>query len=325
MKTFLSILGLVCVALGAGCGNSVSIGGGAGGSELSGSATSGQGGVGPGSTGGPGTTSAASTGSAGGSSNNACVDLPVTGPTECPAVWNPDEFNHGLPCNMPNGTTCVFDDPGSGWHACTCGCLTENELYCFGVSGGPNCPASAPAHGSSCAGLLGVTCSYYPKTQCSCLQNGTWKCKETDMEFHCLDPAPSASPPSGVAPSTLIKDLSPTDAEAWCTWYMNAYPPGGQLPPDYPPQNGEAWGGASMSCGELGCLQHLKVEHCVKNLELSACEATLVQLEDCVRTIFRQCTLEGHGCGPFRACGSACDTTIIQVDGSAGDCGVPIE
>jgi hypothetical protein len=124
--------------------------------------------------------------------------------------------------------------------------------------------------------------------------------------------------PSGVAPSTPIKDL-------WCTWYADSYPPGGQVPSNFPPEDGKVWGGASMGCGpDMGCVQHVKVEYCVQNLQISACGATLEQLEDCVRTIFRQCSLEGHGCGPLRACGSACDDTIVQLS-DAGFCELPIE
>ena len=270
---------------------------------------------------GGGTTSATSGGmSTGSGTPSECGQTAPSGPTECPPEWT-SEVNDKMPCAMPPGTTCAYAQP-NGWQACTCGCTTENEFSCYGEFGGPNCPASPPATGSSCASTLGISCPYYPDTMCTCLQNGTWQCMDDFNDWPCASPSPVNTSPSGVVPDALVKDLSDADRTAWCSWYMNAFPPGGQLPPDYPAENGYAWGGATMGCS-VGCVQHLKVEHCVQNLGLGACAATLGELEDCVRTIMNSCQLVGHGCGPLHACG--CDTTIVQGGDQDGSCKVPVQ
>jgi hypothetical protein len=245
------------------------------------------------------------------------------GPTECPAESGDI---HAKPCSMPSGTTCVYPQPGGGWNACTCGCVNEFEFSCYGEGGGTYCPAEQPTPGSSCASALGSTCAYFPSTRCDCPPaTGQWECQPSMEDWPCLSPPQPNSDPSGVAPTTPVKDLSPAEVTEWCTWNQDAYPSGGALPPNYPAKDGYAWGGGHVSCPEAGgCVQHLKVEHCVQNLALSTCEATLLELEDCARTMMNMCQRVGHGCGPLRrACG--CSTTIVQLGDSFDSCSVPVE
>jgi hypothetical protein len=259
----------------------------------------------------------------GGGEPEVCGEVEAEGPTECPAEWTP-ELADGEPCSMPKGTTCMHRNPMGGWFAVTCGCFVENEFTGYGVSGGsPSCPAEPAPNGSSCDDAIGV-CFYFPNTICSCQPSGTWECgpDSAGTDWPCVSMNPPNTNASGIAPETPVKDLSTAEATAWCAWYENAF--GGGAVPDYPVTDGYAWGGAVIGCAvDVGCVQHITVEHCVQNLSISSCTARLIELEECARTVMNQCLLVGHGCTALHGCG--CDTTIVQAGYESSDCRVPVE
>jgi hypothetical protein len=221
-----------------------------------------------------------------GSGRLTCGVITPSGPSACPAQWTP-EIDEQLPCNLPSGTICDYRE-NDGWFACACGCRDEGLFSCDRNNswGGP-CPASPPTPGS----------------------------------------ASNAPPPSCIAADQPVKDLSDADMQAWCQWYLDTWPPGNKPEPKFVSiENGYVWGGASTARHDpFMCIQHLSVEYCKANLQISQCDATLGQVEDCVRTLWNGTMLVGYGCTPLQQCG--CESTIVQFTqlSSIGSCAVPIQ
>ena len=112
--------------------------------------------------------------------------------------------------------------------------------------------------------------------------------------------------------SKRIKDLSADEAGAWCAWFSRVFPlAGGPTPGDRPVDpDGFASGYGAIGCETLGiCTEHLSVNHCVANLAILPCEATIAELDGCVGVMWGYCQLPER-CAPFLAA-PACLGTII--------------
>jgi hypothetical protein len=117
---------------------------------------------------------------------------------------------------------------------------------------------------------------------------------------------------SGVDPSKRVKDLSADEARAWCEWFSRVFPlAGGPTPEDVPVEPGGFVSGyGAIGCETLSvCTVHLSVNHCVGNLALEPCEATLAELDSCLGVMWGFCQLPER-CEPFLAA-PACSETII--------------
>jgi hypothetical protein len=125
---------------------------------------------------------------------------------------------------------------------------------------------------------------------------------------------------SGVDPSKRINELSADEAKAWCGWFSLAFPFAG---PPLPEDNivdpgGFVSGYGAIGCEAIGvCTEHLSVNHCVANLTIQPCQATLTELDDCVGVMWGLCQLPER-CDAFLAAPS-CLGSIV---GTLADPGV---
>lgn len=137
---------------------------------------------------------------------------------------------------------------------------------------------------------------------------------------------------SGGDSAHRVRDMTTTEARAWCDRYVNVrYPSASGSPPTRPmddpfhnPVNGYVVGYAASYCWQLepggGCAVQPTVDDCVTNLLHAPCEATVGDLDDCVDSYFltntgsvvQQCTVVGQGCGPFKAAAHCSETVIMS-------------
>jgi hypothetical protein len=250
-------------------------------------------------------------------------------PPECPSTKPTDDS----PCS-PEGTMC-----GYWWTDATSG----NELYeflgCWAVSsttiqwtqwGGIQgegiavpCPEVQPENGSAC--VIGQSCVYPSPTHCEC--NGStrqWTCQPTNII------TPDA--PTSLDQTKLVKDLTDTDRETFCTWFARGNSPSDfPLPPDQPPNaDGTAVAGCATGnqpiCAGTMAFQ-LPVNLCKMNLAISTCEAPLSDLVDCAHTMFQECWPAPHGCARYFGT-PGCSGTLGKegIDGGANsDCVLQVQ
>jgi hypothetical protein len=141
---------------------------------------------------------------------------------------------------------------------------------------------------------------------------------------------PSQSAVSPLAPSLLVKDLSASEANDWCTWYVTSRwikpdgtPGGASGPASAPVIDGftcpsSQSGAGCVSDGQSPelCLAITSIEQCVQNLQRRPCAAPISELDACVHAMadFRgpddpaSCT---DDCAVFRARDN-CDATVVQ-------------
>jgi hypothetical protein len=134
------------------------------------------------------------------------------------------------------------------------------------------------------------------------------------------DPAPlgvglAGQDTSGVDPSKRIKELSADEAQAWCGWFSRVFPfAGPAMPEDMPVDPGGFVSGyGTIGCEAINvCTEHLSERHCVANLQIQPCEATLSELDSCVGVMWGLCALEER-CEPFLAEPSCLGTIVATL------------
>jgi hypothetical protein len=137
---------------------------------------------------------------------------------------------------------------------------------------------------------------------------------------------PSSGPPRTGA-DRQVRDMTATEAEAWCSNYVNVVyqngsgdPPTGpgEYPGYYYPAYVESY--ATTWCQELipggGCVTQPSLADCVTNLLHAPCEATITSMNDCVASFFNsvgdaRCVPVGAGCTAFSAT-PHCEQTVIM-------------
>jgi hypothetical protein len=254
---------------------------------------------------------------------------------ECPADLS--SINDATACSLPSDVVCAAQSSEGGWQACTCGCEHVGQWTCTSTSGpGPACPLEQPANGSACSGFEDAGCPYFPSNTCNCnTTTHAWICgadaDKTAEQWGCLSPSSPSSDPPGVDPNKTIADLNDADAHAWCTWFVTSvYTDNGAAPPPdrMVSADGTVTGYASIiGCSSSPlCIERLSIDHCVANLKLSACTATVKQLDDCVHTMVNECHAVGQGCDAYMT-QTSCDQTIVRTIDPAteGDCKIPVQ
>jgi hypothetical protein len=176
----------------------------------------------------------------------------------------------------------------------------------------------------------GLGC-YYPALDCKCGTGAAWSCEVKGGPAALVGQLPVAMQPlcapAAVDDSKQVKDLSDTEALAWCQWYAQAgervYPHvNPNDPPDEVTEYGSSWG---YPFGQPLCIPELPPELCVKNLRTQPCTATLQELGSCLETIRAgRGGWVGSGCGPLLG-NPTCSRIIVQQRESADICPVPIQ
>lgn len=141
------------------------------------------------------------------------------------------------------------------------------------------------------------------------------------------EPIQSRSAASPLSATLLVKDLSTSEATAWCAWYNgSAFP--GFVSPTGGPEPVEVSdgftcpGGSSQGtmCGNrdtnMLCAQTIATAQCVQNLQRRPCEAPIAELDACVHAVLHPLEASPTGdcvdtCAVFRGRPS-CDETIVQ-------------
>lgn len=252
---------------------------------------------------------------------------------ECPA----DLLHLGsTACALPSDVVCAEQHSDGGWAACNCGCESAGQWSCISWgNAGPLCPLQQPAQHGSCSGFEGAKCSYFPETACECgTTTHVWSCGvEADAmsnSWKCLSPSPPGSDPPGIDPTKTIATLTDAEAQAWCTWFVTSvYPQNGAAPPPdrMVSADGTVSGYAALACNEdpFLCVERLSIDHCVANLKLDGCSATVRQLDDCVHTLTNDCKAVGQGCDAYIAAPSCGRTIVTAVDQTSGNCKLPVQ
>lgn len=139
-----------------------------------------------GGAGGDGATSggAAPAAGAGGSGNTATV-LPWGGTAshECPDTLLNRGSGPGILCEVGEGVTCADAD-----HRCECGALTFEGAPWRCVPSRPDCPATLPEDGASCAEL--EFCDFVrdgARWRCDCTDDG-WSCRDVNTSCSLFGP-----------------------------------------------------------------------------------------------------------------------------------------
>jgi hypothetical protein len=255
------------------------------------------------------------------------VDEEPSSTWEGNAVDCPSEVPLGEPsCDLAEGQLCAYNTPdafNAGYvEQRLCGCWEssagERRFHCYEGSSAPyECPAAEPANGQSCVGLFGAECSYPERTSCHCAADtGQWTCTEWE---HSVD-----APPSSVDPNKPINTLTPSERAEWCDWFASARL-GEGFPEDPPPSidengyifnNGCSYGSAFMCAAAVPSIPSAT---CEANLALSACDAPIAELSDCVTTVYDACWPSPHGCARYLE-RPGCDGTVVRAysEGSAG-------
>lgn len=151
---------------------------------------------------------------------------------------------------------------------------------------------------------------------------------------------------AGIDDSKIVATLTDEEASAWCTWYVDAFPPGDQPPPEPQPPDPEfpgfAIGYQSFDCSNPGpmsvsgiCIARPTVEECVVSLQRMPCNAPLLELNSCVLTMFA-CSdpsvaqqeqdqwVVGHGCSRLWDF-PLCWHTVVQMPAQTTGCGIWLE
>jgi hypothetical protein len=191
------------------------------------------------------------------------------------------------------------------------------------------CPAGAlPETGSDCSGLHRTACVYPVQNECTCadpneaVPHPAWQCHDP---LHAGNPAVAGladlpmSAADGVPGDKEIKDLSDTEAAAWCNWFYKLY--NGDVGVPIPEIDADGYIAAIGTVSGSTFFARAcvpvppPVEFCVMNLRVQPCEATVDELTDCVRTLHDNPGFGNlpspHGCGRFLE-GAHCDGTIVQ-------------
>jgi hypothetical protein len=232
------------------------------------------------------------------------------------------------PCDIAQGTVCAYlnDDPSNAnqsvYAECTCmqfcGASAATLWACEGVtSGRVTCPATQPESGSSCFGKKGQSCHYPIKTTCDCPavpSDDTWHCQQDVGTGRLL------KAPTGVDAAKPVKDLSDSERQAWCSWFVEQPEPGFPALPEpvaddqgfYTP-NG-CFASSSYVCGATSS-QDLPQSACVANLALSTCEQPVSFLTQCVQWM-RGAPGATRGCGGYLQA-PGCNGTIVTAGGLA--------
>lgn len=124
---------------------------------------------------------------------------------------------------------------------------------------------------------------------------------------------------SGVDPGKRIKDLSAEEAKAWCGWFSLVFPfAGDPLPEDrVVDPSGFVSGYGAIGCETIHvCTEHLSVDHCVANLAIQPCTATVTELDSCVGVMWGLCQLPER-CEVFLA-EPSCLGSIVGTLGEPG-------
>ncbi len=222
-------------------------------------------------------------------------------------------LGYGASCdNVPEGTSCFFPANKYGERdACYCGCKIEGRWTCESTRArfDKDCPRLMPADGSVCDLDVARTCAYYPDVECRCFPEEGWYCPRKGQVASCSNPPIWSGPPPPIDEKTLIKDLTDDEAAAWCAWHAqiigsNPY----EVPPTYDgwvtawevrPPYYPTFCTSSVFDSDV-CVAKLPLDYCVSSLKAQPCEATVGELDDCVKTIDNQCFIVGHGCMPLR-------------------------
>ncbi len=152
-----------------------------------------------------------------------------------------------------------------------------------------------------------------------------------------------APPPAAAGdPATLIKDLSDSEAQAWCEWYVASYLSTGNGAPLAESDPTQESGGFVTGLGGMFCTPAIgptrrcfalpKVSDCVRNLRHVPCEAPIAMASDCAISYFDP--FKKLDC-PLSGCGSVCDallavpscegTVLSVVVEAQGDCLLAVE
>jgi hypothetical protein len=116
-----------------------------------------------------------------------------------------------------------------------------------------------------------------------------------------------------------VVDLTDQDRRQWCEWFVCALLDGKTLEPQPLTSDGYTTRNACQvtDFSANGVLdQGLSLDECIGNLELSKCQATMSDLDDCVLAFY-----DPHitSCGPYLAT-SGCSGTIASVGQSNSTC-----
>jgi len=248
---------------------------------------------------------------------------PTAKPEGCPKYLDRAWGTH---CDkVPRGTSC-FEQDDSEWRACYCGCHEEGIWTCESMPRTEGCPALPPIEESPCVGDEFTVCSYFPDLDCRCFEDG-WSCSRVFPHGECSSEHVWQGPAqTAINESKRIKDLSHAEVEAWCAWYAEVT--GSSQEAETPTADG--WVDSdqyrSRICQEnQACALLLPRSQCESSLEIQPCEATLGELDDCVKTMDNGCFLVGHGCAPLRQkpwC-QGIIVGLIETDGSTAHAAAP--
>lgn len=239
-------------------------------------------------------------------------------------------------CDVAESQVCAYfgDDPEnqaqSIYRECACRAFCGSsaaELHwdCYRNIGAQRmaCPPEQPESRSSCFGLKGVQCWYPQEVTCSCPTD------PNDSSWRCIDEsAPAVEHPAVVDPDTVVRDMTAEDRQAWCEWYTRpepGFPPPPELEPD--PDGFYPDTGCASSTSFLGCAvsrpSGLPASACVANLELSPCEATVRDLNDCALSM-RYFKPSPYGCARYLDAPGCAGTIVVGAayDGLARDGGL---
>jgi len=208
-------------------------------------------------------------------------------PPGCPAQYATDL----QPCFVVETGICVWNE-ASRYDECQCllDWNGQKRFSCFSQVTGPNCPETVLVAGADCFGSVGGFCFSPLHRTCVCDDHETgsftWECGEG---FYTGAPD---SGPEGVEPTRTVKDMTDTEAQAWCEWFVAAFiiPNGGQ--PSY------GWTRSGKPPHEA-CVYGLTAEQCVSSLQKSSCGALVSELSDCIMTVASGGLPHPYGCGRY--------------------------
>jgi hypothetical protein len=219
---------------------------------------------------------------------------------DCPTSF----VSEGSACSA-EGQVCAFDEPEfpDRFNRSLCGCweasTTELRWHCFeSISSSWQCPSEQPKNGADCFGHYGTECMYPERTLCTCAE-------ETGV-FSCVDAGRDniGKPPPSVPDEQPIPALTDEQRADWCDWFVAArigpgFPEPSPVPPD-PDGYSTASGcelGWEFACQAL--IPTISSSDCEANLSLSTCAAPIVELTDCVITLYDSCWPSPHGCARY--------------------------
>jgi hypothetical protein len=224
------------------------------------------------------------------------------------------------PCDVSHeGQFCEYfskEDDRTNYNACTCFAKDASTFIWDCHQGGgiaESCQSARPANGADCTGLVDATCPYAEDNigcTCRAAPNPLWYCAGEAK----TTPISTPPAPTTLSSDTLVKDLSPGEIQTWCDWYIGVFTAPGSPPPEAHAvgadgyARGYAAGYAHGAWGSACVPEVVPASYCAQNLALSACEAPLADLNDCLLNIRTQ-KPSPHGCG--RLLGSAGCTDLI--------------